>query len=138
MLVILNQLIGLYTTYDDHANAEKLEFKKQRKAATMMNEICSATVSDRTATILDREPIVPTLIHITDLHLDICPRNLESMLELVSDTPAELFLIGGDNGGDEGLIKTVESLKNLLPHARIAWIRGNHDLWHKPYTHLWL
>jgi predicted phosphodiesterase len=77
------------------------------------------------------------IIHITDLHLDHCPGNLDSMLELVRDVPVDIYLIGGDNGNDEGVLSTIEALRELQPHASIAWVMGNHDLWYKPYTHLW-
>jgi|SRR5579863_5561694 len=78
-----------------------------------------------------------TLVHITDLHLDQWPANLEAMLELVREIRADLFLIGGDNGNDEGLAETVRALHHLRPEANIAWVMGNHDLWERPYTHLW-
>jgi 3',5'-cyclic AMP phosphodiesterase CpdA len=78
-----------------------------------------------------------TLVHITDLHLDQWPNNLAAMLDLVRDIPADLFLIGGDNGSEDGLAKTVAALRELRPAAAIAWIMGNHDLWFRPYNHLW-
>jgi hypothetical protein len=80
---------------------------------------------------------MPTVVHITDLHLDHWPANFGGMVDLVRGIPADLFLIGGDNGGDEGLRRTVGALRRLHPGAAIAWVRGNHDLWYRPYTHLW-
>lgn len=59
------------------------------------------------------------------------------MIGLVRDIPADLYLVGGDNGNDEGIVRTIEALRNLRPNAGIAWIMGNHDLWYRPYTHLW-
>ncbi len=80
---------------------------------------------------------MPILVHITDLHLDHYPANLDSMIALVRDIPADFYLVGGDNGGFEGISRTVEALRNLRPNASIAWIMGNHDLWKRPYTYLW-
>lgn len=80
---------------------------------------------------------LPTFVHITDLHLDHWPANLASMIGLIRDIPADLYLVGGDNGNDEGIVRTIEALRNLRPYAGIAWIMGHHDLWHRPYTHLW-
>ena len=77
------------------------------------------------------------LVHITDLHIDSRPANFTAMLDLVRDIPADLYLIGGDNGNDDGLAKTVDALRLLRPSAAIAWVMGNHDLWYRPYTHLW-
>lgn len=80
---------------------------------------------------------MPTIVHVTDLHLDHWPGNLESMATLVCDFPADLFLIGGDNGNDDGLRQTVAALRASHPQAAVAWIRGNHDLWHGSYQRLW-
>lgn len=80
---------------------------------------------------------MPLFVHITDLHLDHWPQNLAAMIELVRDIPADVFLVGGDNGGDDGIAQTIAALRGLRPQAAIAWVMGNHDLWRKPYTHVW-
>lgn len=80
---------------------------------------------------------MPTLIHVTDLHLDHWPGNLDAMLDLIRDVPADLVLIGGDNGDDAGLAATVGAIRRVHPGAAIGWIMGNHDLWQRLYTHLW-
>jgi len=78
-----------------------------------------------------------TLAHITDLHLDHWPNNLDSAIKLLEGTDLDLILIGGDNGNEDGLLRTIEEFTKRWPHAKIAWIMGNHDLWHRPYSHLW-
>lgn len=76
-------------------------------------------------------------VHVTDLHLDHYAENLDAMTALVRRLPADVILIGGDNGGDTGISAIVDRLAELHPKAAVAWIMGNHDLWGQPYTHLW-
>lgn len=78
-----------------------------------------------------------TLAHLTDLHLDHWPANLDAAMDLLAGTDPDVILIGGDNGNDDGLRRTVEALGRAWPEADIAWVMGNHDLWRKPYRHLW-
>jgi len=78
-----------------------------------------------------------TLAHLTDLHLDHWPANLDAALELLAGTDPDVVLIGGDNGNDDGLRRSVEAIRRSWPRADIAWVMGNHDLWRRPYRHLW-
>lgn len=78
-----------------------------------------------------------TIAHVTDLHLDHFPDNLAAAVTLLGSDPVDLCLVGGDNGDDAGIAATVRSLLTVHPDARVGWVMGNHDLWHKPYTHLW-
>ena len=80
---------------------------------------------------------MPVLVHVTDLHLDDWPQNLGRMVELVQDVPADLYLIGGDNGNEEGVTRTITELARIRGEAHVAWVLGNHDLWQRPYTDLW-
>lgn len=77
------------------------------------------------------------LAHITDLHLDSWPSNLSAAMELLAGADLDLLLIGGDNGNEDGILRTVEAFNRVWPDADIAWVMGNHDLWHRPYSHLW-
>lgn len=78
-----------------------------------------------------------TLAHITDLHLDHWPNNLDAAMELLNGANLDLILIGGDNGNDDGLLRTIDGCKRGWPNAEVAWVMGNHDLWHRPYSDLW-
>ena len=80
---------------------------------------------------------MPTIVHLTDLHFERFPANLPAALKLVGDEPVDLFLVGGDNGGYEGIRATVDSLRQRWADVPIAWVMGNHDLWRQSYTHLW-
>lgn len=78
-----------------------------------------------------------TLVHITDLHLDHWPQNLDAMLTLIQGVPADLFLVGGDNGGEDGISRTVSELRKRNPSTPIGWVMGNHDLWDHSIDYLW-
>ena len=86
---------------------------------------------------------MPTLLHLTDLHLDVWPENraaVERELERlgpVDDSQPLLLLLGGDHGGEPALRQIVALVRRYFPAAQIGWIRGNHDLWGRPYTDLW-
>jgi len=80
---------------------------------------------------------MPTLAHITDLHLDHWPDNLSTAIKLLAGADLDLFLIGGDNGNDDGILRTTREIKRVWPNVEVAWVMGNHDLWHRPYSHLW-
>ena len=78
-----------------------------------------------------------TLIHLTDLHLDGWPHNLDAAVELVGNLPADLFLVGGDNGDRSDIAATVAALRKVQPGAAIGWVMGNHDLWGGSIDRLW-
>nr|VFK40845.1 MAG: Calcineurin-like phosphoesterase [Candidatus Kentron sp. TC] len=77
------------------------------------------------------------IIHMTDLHLDDFPGNLHEVAALIEDRSVDIFLIGGDNGGDAGIARLVRLLRGTHPTAAIAWVMGNHELWNRPIDHLW-
>ena len=76
-------------------------------------------------------------VHVTDLHLEVHPTNLDKMARLLDGCDASIFLVGGDNGGPRGIDRIVSALHRLNPSALVAWIKGNHDLWHRSVTELW-
>nr|VFK22473.1 MAG: Calcineurin-like phosphoesterase [Candidatus Kentron sp. MB]VFK28804.1 MAG: Calcineurin-like phosphoesterase [Candidatus Kentron sp. MB]VFK74104.1 MAG: Calcineurin-like phosphoesterase [Candidatus Kentron sp. MB] len=80
---------------------------------------------------------MPKILHMTDLHIDDFPENLSEMAEQIKGMDVDVFLIGGDNGGDQGITGIVRLLKKTYPEAAIAWVMGNHDLWGNPVDHLW-
>lgn len=81
--------------------------------------------------------MVCRIVHLSDLHLDAHPGNLKAAIALLRDVPAELALVGGDNGGDAGIRATVDALRERYPAVPIAWVKGNHDLWGREYTSIW-
>jgi len=80
---------------------------------------------------------MPKIIHMTDLHIDDWPGNLHEARTRIEDQPVDIFLIGGDNGGDAGIAQIVDLLRRTHPEAEIAWVMGNHDLWGHAIDHLW-
>lgn len=74
----------------------------------------------------------------TDLHIDDFPENLHEIAMLIEGQSADIFLIGGDNGGDAGIARIIHLLRGTHPKAAIAWVMGNHELWHHVIDHLWL
>ncbi len=79
-----------------------------------------------------------SFLHLTDLHLEQSPENLESLKEkLRGSDPFDFVLIGGDNGGEQGLKDTLNVISEHSPEAKIAWIKGNHDLWNRSYSEIW-
>jgi len=72
---------------------------------------------------------VTTVAHLTDLHLDRHPGNLDAALAQIRDRRVDLLLVGGDNGQEAGIRHTVESLAAVFPRTPIGWVLGNHDLW---------
>nr|VFK44687.1 MAG: Calcineurin-like phosphoesterase [Candidatus Kentron sp. SD]VFK49590.1 MAG: Calcineurin-like phosphoesterase [Candidatus Kentron sp. SD]VFK79192.1 MAG: Calcineurin-like phosphoesterase [Candidatus Kentron sp. SD] len=80
---------------------------------------------------------MPRIIHMTDLHLDDWPGNLPGMVARIEGRAADIFLIGGDNGGEARVVEIVRALRGTHPKAAIAWIMGNHDLWDRPIDDVW-
>ena len=78
------------------------------------------------------------IAHLTDLHLNAYPANLDVAVEQLGSGEVELILIGGDNGGEDGLRATIDALSAAHPEAEIAWVMGNHDLWGRSYRDMWL
>lgn len=70
-----------------------------------------------------------TVAHLTDLHLDRYPRNLDIAVRQIRGRPIDLLLVGGDNGRDKGIRRTVGELGVHFPETPVAWVFGNHDLW---------
>lgn len=77
------------------------------------------------------------IVHISDLHLDNHSGNLLAAIELAQHEPADLYLVGGDNGGNAGIRATVLALHELHPSTPVAWVKGNHDLWGHEYITVW-
>lgn len=77
------------------------------------------------------------IVHLTDLHLDMAPQNLSLALGQLRERPPDLVLVGGDNGGDDGIRQTVDAVHEECPQTPVAWVKGNHDIWSLPYTSLW-
>lgn len=80
---------------------------------------------------------MPRILHMTDLHIDDFPGNLDEMGARVRDRSADILLIGGDNGGDGGIARIIHRLRETHPEAAIAWVMGNHELWGHTIDHLW-
>nr|VFK22314.1 MAG: Calcineurin-like phosphoesterase [Candidatus Kentron sp. LFY] len=80
---------------------------------------------------------MPKIIHMTDLHLDDFPGNLHEVATRIEGLQADIFLIGGDNGGDAGIARIIRLVRGIHPRAAIAWVMGNHDLWNRTIDHLW-
>ena len=72
---------------------------------------------------------MPIVAHLTDLHLDHHPGNLDVALAQLDGESVDLVLVGGDNGGDDGIRRTVEAIAARFPDAPVGWVLGNHDLW---------
>ncbi len=70
-----------------------------------------------------------TVAHLTDLHLDRYPGNLDVAIRQIRGRSIDLLLVGGDNGRDEGIRRTVAELGVHFPETPVAWVFGNHDLW---------
>lgn len=77
-----------------------------------------------------------TIAHLTDLHLDRYPGNLDVAMGQLRAHTIDLVLVGGDNGRDDGIRKTVAALEAHFPAAPIGWVFGNHDLWGRAFTDL--
>ncbi|QDU59186.1 Calcineurin-like phosphoesterase [Planctomycetes bacterium Pan216] len=82
---------------------------------------------------------MPTIVHLTDLHLDEWLNNLEIALgfEELREITADVVLIGGDNGMPDDVARTVGEVRERWPSCSVGWVMGNHELWHQRYDILW-
>ena len=73
------------------------------------------------------------ILHWTDLHLDSAPDNLTAAVAATGDFRPDVVLVGGDNGGPDGLARTAAAARSLGEDVAVAFVHGNHDLWFEPY-----